>query len=74
LKARQAKERLLRGRTRRLARGKQDIQISPQTATTTATATVKVGVAIRVAEKGTEIEWSSVGRSSIRGKGTKAAK
>jgi hypothetical protein len=79
--ARQAKQRR-RGRSsyRRLARGKQYIQVFSQTATaaaakTTAIVEVAVDIDVRVlvpfAEKGTEIEWTRVGRSSIRAKAAK---
>jgi hypothetical protein len=73
LKARwKAKEGRVRNGYRRLARGKQDIQISSQTAAATTTAesakvVVVVGIDVgipHVGEKGTEIEC--VGGSSIR--------
>jgi hypothetical protein len=69
-----AKQRKRRGRSsyRRLARGKQDIQVFSQTATAAAlktTAIVEVAVDIGVRVKGTEIEWTRIrGRSSIRAK------
>jgi hypothetical protein len=62
-----------RNRYRRLARSKQDVQISSQAATTAtveaaeAVVGIDVGIRIRVhvVEKGTEIEWNKVAGTSI---------